>query len=79
MFDLGSSEAIYNNINRDIIVEKPSPIILMRAHKNEVERQGMHRAHVLDGAAMCEALSKLERRVSKLPKTNKIIFSELPN
>lgn len=63
VFDLGASEAIYSSILRNIIYEKASPIIFIRAEKNEVERRGMQRAHILDGAAMCEGLSLLERRV----------------
>lgn len=66
VYDLGSSEAIFSAIRKHIIHEKPSPIIFMRAQKNEIEREGMQRAHVLDGAAMCEALSLLEQRVSQL-------------
>lgn len=64
VFDLGSSEAVYTAISRHLIYEKPSPIIFMRAQKNAIEREGMQRAHVLDGAAMCEALSLLESRVN---------------
>lgn len=63
-FDLGASEAIHSGLNHHLIFENPSPIIFMRAVKNELERKAMQRAHVLDGAAMCEALSLMERRVS---------------
>lgn len=63
VFDLGVSEAIYSNIKRTAILEKPSPVIFMRAKKNPIEQKGMQRAHILDGAAMCDALSLLERRV----------------
>lgn len=62
-FDLGVSEAIFSNILKSAIYEKPSPVIFMRARKNPIEQKGMHRAHILDGAAMCDALSLLERRV----------------
>lgn len=64
-FDLGASEAIYSGLHQHLIFENPSPIIFMRAVKNELERKAMQRAHVLDGAAMCEALSLIERRVSR--------------
>lgn len=63
-FDHGASEAIYSGLHQHVILENPSPIIFMRAVKNELERKAMQRAHVLDGAAMCEALSLIERRVS---------------
>lgn len=64
VFDMGASEAIYSHLPKDFIVHKPSPIIFMRTQKNDVERQGMHNAHIRDGAAMCEALSYIEGRVS---------------
>lgn len=63
-FDHGASEAIHTGLQQHLIFENPSPIIFMRAVKNELERKAMQRAHVIDGAAMCEALSLLERRVS---------------
>lgn len=63
VFDLGVSEAIYSSISRIVIAEKPSPVIFMRARKNPTELNGMKRAHILDGAAMCDVLSLLERRV----------------
>lgn len=63
VFDLGVSEAIYSNIKQTAIHEQPSPVIFMRAQKNPTEQKGMQRAHILDGAAMCDAFSLLERRV----------------
>lgn len=66
--DLGASEAIHSSLHLHVIHERPSPIIFMRAVKNEYERKAMHRAHVVDGAAMCEALSLIERRVSEFPE-----------
>lgn len=62
-FDMGASEAIYSALNREIILEHSSPIILMRAQKNEVEREGMRRAHIRDAVAMIDTLSYLEERV----------------
>lgn len=44
------------------ILEKPSPVIFMRAEKSKIEREGMQKAHILDGAAMCDALALMERR-----------------
>lgn len=60
---MGASEAIYSSVPRDIILEKVSPIIFMKAQKNEVEREGMRKAHIIDGAAMCETLSYIEQKV----------------
>lgn len=66
VFDMGASEAIHSSLNRENILERASPIITMRAEKNEVEREGMRRAHVKDAVAMCEAFSYLEERVSQI-------------
>jgi len=60
--DMGVSEGIYSAINREIIASKPSPIIMLRALKNEVEREGMREAHIKDAVAMCDTLSYLEER-----------------
>lgn len=63
VYDLGVSEAVFSSILRNVILEKPSPVIFMRARKNAVEQKGMQRAHILDGTALCDAFSLLERRV----------------
>lgn len=62
VFDTGASEAIHAILPRNIVFERPSPIIFFRAQKNEVERKGMRQAHIRDGVAMCEVLSRLEER-----------------
>lgn len=41
-------------------VDKESPIVLMKAIKNDAELQGMRACHLRDGAAMAEFLSELE-------------------
>lgn len=66
VFDMGASEAIHSSVNREIILERPSPIINMRAQKNEVEREGMRRAHIRDAVAICDTFSYLEERVSEV-------------
>ncbi|XP_016961280.1 xaa-Pro aminopeptidase 2 [Drosophila biarmipes] len=60
--DPGASEAIYSSMPGKIVEWHISPIIFMRAQKNFVEQEGMRRAHIRDGAAICEALSNLETR-----------------
>lgn len=65
VFDRGVSEWIFSSILPNVILEKPSPVIFMRAKKNPTEQKGMQRAQVLDGAAICDAFSMLERRVSQ--------------
>lgn len=61
--DFGTSEAIYAVIKSNIL-EDVSPIVIMRAKKNDVERAGMRRAHIRDAVAMCDTLSYFEERVS---------------
>lgn len=70
VFDMGASEAVHGAIPRELVLDRPSPVIFMRAQKNEVEKQGMKKAHIRDGAAMCEVLSFLEDRVSRLKSTD---------
>ncbi|KAL7726902.1 hypothetical protein ACLKA6_019122 [Drosophila palustris] len=58
----GASEAIYSAVPPSVIVEHISPIIFMRAQKNSYEQEGMRKAHIRDGAAICEAMCNLETR-----------------
>lgn len=60
----GASEAVFSSFPLKIVFEHISPIIMMRAQKNSVEQKGMRTAHIRDGAALCEAMSNLESRVS---------------
>ncbi|EDW28141.1 GL27147 [Drosophila persimilis] len=60
--DLGTSEAIYSSMPGKIVVEYISPIIFMRAQKNSDEQAGMRKAHIRDGAAICESMSNMEAR-----------------
>lgn len=63
---MGASESIYSSVPKDIIQNIASPVILMKAQKNEIEREGMRKAHIMDGVAMCEALSYIEQKVINL-------------
>lgn len=47
------------------IIQKPSPILAMKACKNPTEIEGMRRAHVRDGAAVVRFLRWLEQAVPK--------------
>lgn len=64
MQEPGASEAVFSSFPLRIIFEHISPIIMLKAQKNSVEQKGMHMAHIRDGAALCEAMSNLELRVS---------------
>lgn len=64
-FDMGASEAIYSSLSREKILDRTSPIVYLRAQKNDVEREGMQRAHIRDAVALCDTFSYLEERVSQ--------------
>lgn len=71
-FDHGATEAIYSAFHHGMVVDKVSPVIYMRAQKNDVEKEGMRRAHVRDAAAMCDAFAYLEQKVSNKINGKKI-------
>lgn len=62
-FSPGSSYAIYSLIPPEKQIAIPSPIIFMKARKNDVEIKGMEFAHVRDAVAMCMFLSYFEKTV----------------
>lgn len=59
---MGVSEAIYSSIDQSIIYEDVSPVVFMKAQKNEAQREGMLKASIRDAAAMCEFLSFIETK-----------------
>ncbi|KAL5272992.1 XPNPEP2 family protein [Megaselia abdita] len=61
-FDKGASEAVYSIFPQEKVYHHISPVIFMKAKKNAVEREGMRRAHIKDGAAICEAMFNFEQR-----------------
>jgi Xaa-Pro aminopeptidase len=63
VFDMGASEYIHSSLSGEIVLDRTSPIVFMRAQKNDVEREGMRRAHIRDAVAMCDTFSYLEERV----------------
>ncbi len=62
---LRSILTVYDSIARSSVHEGDSPVILMKACKNEAELAGMKAAHIRDGASMAEFYAWLE---SELPK-----------
>lgn len=65
-FDKGASEAVHSIFPQEKVYHHISPVIFMKAKKNDVEREGMRRAHIKDGAAICEAMFNFEQRVSMI-------------
>ena len=58
------NHAIYSVTNSTTRYEADSPIILMKACKNDIELNGMKAAHLRDGAAMAEFFHWLETTLS---------------
>lgn len=67
VYSEGASHAIYEHIIPEKRLPRQSPIIYLKSVKNAVEIEGMKRAHVKDGAAMCDFFAYIEAQVSVLP------------
>ncbi|XP_063987718.1 xaa-Pro aminopeptidase ApepP-like isoform X1 [Diachasmimorpha longicaudata] len=60
----GVSRQIYVSIPLTKRLFKPSPIIALRAVKNDIEKNGMRRAHIRDAVVMCDFLADMEFQMS---------------
>ncbi|KAK7068099.1 Xaa-Pro aminopeptidase 2 [Halocaridina rubra] len=60
----GVSYAIYSAVPEDKRLFVTSPVLFMKARKNEVEVQGMKRAHIKDAVALCDFLSFMEQEIT---------------
>lgn len=63
-FQRGASEAIAQSVSANKRLLLLSPIIYLKAQKNEAEANGMRKAHLRDAVAMCTLLNYLEKQVS---------------
>lgn len=63
-FQRGASAAIAQSVPITKRVFQLSPIIYLKAMKNEAEAKGMRRAHLRDAVAMCTLFSYIEVRTS---------------
>lgn len=55
---------LYNSINKNAtIINRKSPIALIKAMKNPVEVENIKRAHIKDGVAMCKFIYWLKKNV----------------
>ncbi|KAK0094937.1 hypothetical protein PV326_009585 [Microctonus aethiopoides] len=59
----GVSQRIYMSIPMEKRFAKPSPIIELRAVKNDVEIKGMRNAHLRDAVAMCDFFAYMEKQL----------------
>lgn len=50
-------------VPQDKVLAKPSPIINMKAYKNNIEAEGMKNAHIRDAVALCQLWSTMEEEV----------------
>ncbi|XP_048517336.1 xaa-Pro aminopeptidase ApepP isoform X1 [Dendroctonus ponderosae] len=65
VYSEGASHAIYEHIIPEKRLPHQSPIIYLKSVKNAVEIEGMKRAHVKDGAAMCDFFAYIEAQMVK--------------
>lgn len=65
LYDSGSiNYNLYNSINKNAtIINRESPIALMKAMKNPVEVENIKKAHIKDGVAMCKFIFWLKKNV----------------
>ena len=65
LYDSGSiNYNLYNSINKNAtIINRESPIALMKAMKNPVEVENIKKAHIKDGVAMCKFIYWLKKNV----------------
>ena len=69
--------SLYNSIqHKESVVFCPSPVILMKAVKNETELNGVHNAMIKDGIALTEAFCELEKEVKKGNFISEMEFAE---
>ncbi|KAJ8978367.1 hypothetical protein NQ317_018599, partial [Molorchus minor] len=61
VYSEGASHAIYSAIKPNRIVPKRSPIISLKAVKNEAERKNMREVNIRDAAAICDCFAYVER------------------
>ncbi|XP_060524186.1 xaa-Pro aminopeptidase 1-like isoform X2 [Cylas formicarius] len=76
VYSEGASHAIYEHIFEDRRLPKQSPIIYLKAIKNEVERQGMRTAHIKDAAALCDCFAYIEKYFQHRLKVEQAITEE---
>ncbi|KAJ8091851.1 hypothetical protein PM082_021087 [Marasmius tenuissimus] len=55
-----TSLAVAESIGTDIIITAPSPVAVLKAIKNPVERDGFRQSHIRDGAALARYFAWLE-------------------
>ena len=65
LYDSGSiNYNLYNSINKNAtIINRESPIALMKSMKNPVEVENIKKAHIKDGVAMCKFIYWLKKSV----------------
>ncbi|KAK1222258.1 hypothetical protein PQX77_014891 [Marasmius sp. AFHP31] len=59
-----TSLAVAESIGTDIIITAPSPVAVLKAIKNPVERDGFRQSHIRDGAALARYFAWLEESLA---------------
>ncbi|XP_071818735.1 xaa-Pro aminopeptidase 1-like [Apostichopus japonicus] len=63
-----TSFAIYDRVRDINRIEEPSPILLMKAQKNDVEILGMRSAHLKDSVALCNLFGWLQEKMDNMAR-----------
>uniref|UniRef100_A0A6P7GWA3 Xaa-Pro aminopeptidase ApepP-like n=1 Tax=Diabrotica virgifera virgifera TaxID=50390 RepID=A0A6P7GWA3_DIAVI len=74
VYSAGASHAIYEHIFENRRMLKQSPIIYLKAVKNEVEIKWMHYTSIRDAAAVCDCFAYIKK---KMGRHEKIMESDL--
>lgn len=73
-----SNSLMSRSLSKLAVVEKQSPLVLMKARKNAAEQDGFRRAHIKDGAAVTRFIYWLKhnvgkRRITELSAAKKLV------
>ncbi|KAG5865671.1 hypothetical protein JTB14_008783 [Gonioctena quinquepunctata] len=79
VYSEGASHAIYEHIFSDRRLPRQSPIIYLKAVKNDVEIRGMQTANIRDSAAVCDCFAYIEKRMDAGEKLMELDIVELLN
>ncbi|CAH1279761.1 unnamed protein product [Diabrotica balteata] len=74
VYSSGASHAIYEHVFANRRMLKQSPIIYLKAVKNEVEIKWMHYTSIRDAAAVCDCFAYINK---KMERDEKIMESDL--
>lgn len=72
-----TTQAISGILGKRAMMENSSPASLLKACKNEIQINGVRRAMIRDGVAMCRSLMEIENRISAGIPTTELDVAEI--